>query len=188
MGDETINTTSTPAAPPAMPAEPEAMNAQGGIGSVPQPASPHTEEAKSRFNAALEEAKAGATALKEEAVTRASTYRDQALDTGEHWSTEARTKASDLAVEGKAKASGALLGLSKLVDENAAKIDENLGPKYGDYARSASQSLRETADTLERKSVEELGDDARTFVREKPAAAVGLAALVGFVVSRIFSK
>ncbi len=188
MADETTNNPSIPATPPLMPVEQDGVNAQDGVGVVPQPASPYTEEAKSRFNAALEEAKAGASALKEEAVTRASSYRDQALDTGEHWSSEARTMAGDLAVEGKAKASGALLGLSRLVDENAAKIDANLGPKYGDYARSASQSLRETADTLERKSIEELGDDARTFVREKPAAAVGLAALVGFVVSRMFSK
>jgi ElaB/YqjD/DUF883 family membrane-anchored ribosome-binding protein len=191
MADEMINNPSVPANP-AM--EPEALNAEGSTGSTTSGAmgttstSPHTEEARSRFNAALEEAKAGASALKDEATARASAYRDQARGRGENWTAEARTRAGDLAVEGKAKASGALLGLSRLVDENAATIDQNLGPRYGDYARSAADSLRETADSLERKSVDELGEDARTFVRESPAAAVGLAALAGFIVARIFRK
>jgi len=186
MADEPINNPSAPAMPQM---DPEALNAQAGTSSVGSTSyTPHTEEAKSRFNAALEEAKAGATALKDEAVTRASAYRDQARGKGENWTADAKSKAGDLAVEGKAKASGALLGLSRLVDENASKIDENLGPKYGDYARSASRSLRETADSLESKSVDELGTDARTFVREQPAAAVGIAAFAGFLVARIFRK
>ncbi len=183
MADEMINNPSAPAMPQM---DPEALNAEAGTSSTGAASSSHAEEAKSRFNAALEEARAGASLLKEEAVTRAGAYRDQARGKGENLTADARTKAADLAVEGKAKASGALLGLSRLVDENAAKIDENLGPKYGDYARTASRTLRDTADSLERKSVEELGGDARTFVREQPAAAVGLAALAGFVVARIF--
>lgn len=175
MADETIKTTKTTA--PMTPVDP-----------VGDTSSPHTEEAKSRFNAALEEAKAGASALKDEAKIRASAYRAQAKDKGEHWTAEAKSKAGELADEGKAKASGALLGLSRLVDENAPRIDENLGPKYGDYARSASRSIRDTAESLDRKSVEELGEDARSFVREKPGAAVGLAALAGFFFARIFRK
>ncbi len=171
MADETLNST-TPGQP---------LTAGSSDGS-------HTEEAKSRFNAALEEAKAGAHALKEEAVTRANSYAGQARDTGEHWSSDARTMAGDLCNEGKAKASGALFGLSQLVEENAGVIDDNLGPKYGDYARNASRSIRGTAESLERKSVEELGDDARTFVREQPAAAVGIAALAGFLFARVFRK
>lgn len=164
---------------------PQPLNVDTTMTSSSQ-VSGHTEEAKSRFNAALEEAKAGASALKDEAANRVSGYREQVRDTGEHWSTEARGKAGDFAVEGKAKASGALLGLSRLVDENVATIEQNLGPQYGDYARNASRSLRSTAESLERKSVEELGEDARTFVRDQPAAAVGMAALAGFLVSRIF--
>jgi len=150
--------------------------------------SPYKDEAKSRFNAALDEAKAGATALKDEALTRASSYRDQAKSKGDYWTADAKGKSRDLAAEGKAKASSALTGLSRLVEENATKIDENLGPKYGDYARDASRTIRDTADSLDRKSVEELGEDARTFVREKPGTAVGVAALVGFVFASLFRK
>lgn len=149
---------------------------------------PYRDEAKSHFSAAIEEAKAGAAALKDEAKSRASSYREQAKDKSEHWSSDAKTSASGLAVEGKAKASGALMGLSRVVEENAPKLDENLGPRYGDYARNASRSIRETAEKLDQKSVEELGQDARTFVREQPGTAVGLAALAGFLFARIFRK
>jgi ElaB/YqjD/DUF883 family membrane-anchored ribosome-binding protein len=121
-------------------------------------------------------------------LNRANTYREQAKSKGDGLSTDARVKTHDLAAEGKMKASGALAGLSRLVEENASKIDENFGPKYGDYARSASRSIQDTADSLERKSVEELGEDARTFIREKPGTALGLAALTGFFFASLFRK
>ncbi len=200
MADDTINNPSTPGATtlPVQPIDPLTSTGPAmtppisttgttGMEGTTHP-SLHTDEAKSRFSAALEEAKAGATALKDEAVTRASTYRDQAKGRSQDWSVDARSKAGDLADEGKAKASGALVGLSQMIDENAARIDENFGPQYGDYARNASRQLRESAEALERKSVEELGEDARTFVRQQPGTAVGIAAAVGFVFARLFRK
>ena len=146
------------------------------------------EEAKSRFNAALEEARAGAALLGAEAKERAGAYGTQARTRGDDWAAEAKTKATELAYEGKAKATEALTGLSRLVDENAATIDERLGAQYGDYARSASKSLQSTAAKLDQKSVEQLGEDAREFVRKSPAAAVGLAALAGFLLARLFRR
>jgi len=148
----------------------------------------HTSEARSRFSAALEEAKAGAAALGAEAKERASAYRDQAKTTSGTWSTDARSKAGDLAYEGKAKASDALSGLSRLVADNAATVDDKLGVKYGDYVRSASKSLQDGADRLNARSVEELGEDARQFVRGSPGTAVGLAALAGFLFARVLRK
>lgn len=148
----------------------------------------NTAEAKTRFNAALDEAKAGASALKAEAKERAAAYGEQAKSKGESWTTEAQAKAGELAAEGKAKASTALSGLSKVVDDNAGLIDEKLGAKYGDYARSASKSLQETAAKLDAKSVDELAEDARQTVRKNPATAVGLAALAGFMFARLFRK
>ncbi len=156
-------------------------------GEVSTPPS-RREEAKSRFNAALEEARAGAALLGAEARERASGYGLQARERSDDWTREAKTKAAELAQEGKAKASEALSGLGKLVGENAGTIDERLGPQYGDYARSASQSLQDTAAKLEQKSVEQLGEDAREFVRKSPAAAVGLAALAGFLLARLFRR
>jgi ElaB/YqjD/DUF883 family membrane-anchored ribosome-binding protein len=145
-------------------------------------------EAKSRFNAALEEARAGAALLGDEARERVGGYGSQAKARSSDWVDDAKTKAGELAVQGKAKASDALTGLSRVVGDNAGKVDDNLGAKYGDYARTASQKLQETAETLDRKSVEELGEDARELVRKSPAAAVGLAALAGFLLARLFRR
>jgi len=146
------------------------------------------EEAKSRFNAALEEARAGAALLGAEARERAGAYGVQARERGDDWTMEAKTKAAELAYEGKARASEALSGLGKLVGDNAGAIDERLGRQYGDYARSASKSLQSGAARLDQKSVEQLGDDARELVRKSPAAAVGLAALAGFLLARLFRR
>lgn len=145
-----------------------------------------TAEAKTRFNAALEEAKAGAAALKTEAADRAAAYRDQAKGKSQDWTAEAKTKAGELAVEGKAKASDAIASLGKVVADNAVTIDERLGEKYGDYARKASRSLQETSAKLDAKSVDELGEDAREFVRKSPGTAIGIAAVAGFLLARLF--
>jgi len=147
-----------------------------------------TSEARSRFNAALEEAKAGAAALKTEARGRATSYAGDARARGEDWAAEARVKASELAVEGKNKAGEALVGLSRVVEENAPAIDEKLGQKYGDYARSASRSLQSTATTLQNKSVEDLGEDARQYVRQNPGKSVGFAVIAGYLISRLFRR
>jgi ElaB/YqjD/DUF883 family membrane-anchored ribosome-binding protein len=150
-------------------------------------------EAKTRFNAALDEAKAGAAALKAEAGDRAGVYRVQAKEKtndlvaeAKTYGSEAKVKAGELANEGKAKASGALSSLSKLVSDSAPQIDEKLGEQYGDYARKASQSLTEASVKLDAKSVDEIGEDAREMVRKSPGVAVGLAAVTGFLLARLF--
>lgn len=148
---------------------------------------------KARFTKAVEEAKAGVQALGKEAQDRADTYREQAKDKSGEWLDEAKAygsqakdKAAELAVEGKARASEALLGLGKVVEDNAATIDEKLGAKYGDYARKAGTSIQDAAAKLDSKDIGELGDDAREFVRKSPALAVGIAAAAGFLLAKVF--
>ena len=148
----------------------------------------NTARAKSRFNAALEEAKAGAAALGDEALARAGTYREQARTKGDDYAVQAKTKAGELAREGKNRATDALAGLGRVVAENAPTLDDKLGTRYGDYARSAARGLQETAAKPDNKSVEEIGEDAREFVRKSPGAAVGLAALAGFMFARLFRR
>ena len=160
-----------------------------------QPAAPpgNTVEAKSRFNAALDEAKAGAAALKAEAGERAQAYRDQARSRSEDWLTEAKTygdqaktRSRELATDGKSRLVEALSTLAKAVSDTAPTVDEKLGAKYGDYTRSASRSLNEYSARLDSKSVEEIGEDAREMVRKSPGLAVGLAAVGGFLLARLF--
>ena len=75
-----------------------------------------------------------------------------------------------------------------MVAENAATLDDKFGTRYGDYARSASRSLQETAAKLDNKSVEELGEEARELVRKSPGTAVGIAALAGFFFARLLRR
>lgn len=139
---------------------------------------------KERFAKAMEEAKAGAQALGKEAQERADLYRDKLTTTGSEWADTARDKATGFAADGKAKASEAIAGIGKLVADNACLIDDKIGPKYGDYARTAAQSIQDAAARLDSKDIAELTDDAREFVRNSPGLAVGMAAVAGFVLAR----
>ena len=155
----------------------------------------HRTEAKSRFNAALEEAKAGAAALKAEGKERAAAYRGQAKGKSDDWVAEAksygadaRVKGKELATEGKVKTSEGLRSLSRSINENAHQVDEKLGAKYGDYARSASTALNDYAAKLDEKTVDDLVEDGRAFVRKSPGTAIGIAAVAGFMLSRLFRR
>ena len=156
---------------------------------------PHREEAKSRFSAAVQEAKAGAAALRAEAGERASAYKAQAdgkrsdlKSDAKAYGEEAKVKGHELATQGKAKLSEGIATLGQMVNDNAHYVDEKVGAKYGDYARSASRSLSDTAAKLDAKTVDELADDGRAMVRRSPATAVGIAAVAGFMLSRLFSR
>lgn len=150
-------------------------------------------EAKSKFTSALEEAKAGVAALGREAQAQADTIKEKAMNKQADWQSDAKAygdqakaKAGELATQGKAKTTEALSALGKAVSDNAGLIDDKLGEKYGDYARSAARSIQETAAKIDAKSVEELGEDAKEFVRKSPGLAVGLAAVAGFMIARMF--
>jgi ElaB/YqjD/DUF883 family membrane-anchored ribosome-binding protein len=173
---------------------PAAANAGGtGAADSSNQRSSGAAEAKGRFNAALQEAKAGAAALRSEAADRAAAYRNQARSQSEDWVAEAknygeqaRGKAGELATDGKGKLAEAIAALSRAVSDTATTVDDKLGAKYGDYARSASQTLQDASTRLEAKSVEEIGEDAREFVRKSPGLAVGIAAVGGFLLARLF--
>lgn len=150
-------------------------------------------DAKAKFAKAIDEARAGATALGQEAQAKAGVYRDQFTARSEDWVEEARSmaeqakgKAGELAQEGKARTSDAIANLGKIVSENAGTIDAKLGTRYGDYARTAARSMQETAAKIESKDLAELGDDAKQFVRKSPGLAVGIAAVAGFFLARMF--
>lgn len=152
-----------------------------------------TKASKARFAKAIEEAKAGAGLLGTAAQEKAGVYKDQATARGNEWvdeakalGTQAQERATEYAVQGKAKASEAISSIGKLVEDSATTIDEKLGLKYGDYARKTATTLQQTATRLDEKDLAELGEDAREFVRKSPGVAIGIAAVAGFMLSRIF--
>ena len=150
-------------------------------------------DSKAKFTKAIEEARAGASALGKEATAKAGEYRDQLAAKGGDWVEEAKSmadqakgKATDLAQDGKARTSDAIASLGKIVSDNAGSIDDKLGTRYGDYARTAARSMQETAAKIESKDLSELGDDAKEFVRKSPGMAIGIAAVAGFFLARMF--
>jgi ElaB/YqjD/DUF883 family membrane-anchored ribosome-binding protein len=151
--------------------------------------------AKSHFTRAMEEAKAGAQALGKEAMDKAGEVRGKLHDASDEFAGQARArtgkardKASELANEGKSQASKAMTGLGKFVEEQGDTVDGAVGEKYGDYVRTAGKSIQETATKLDEKSFEEMGEDAKEFVRKSPALAVGMAAAAGFLLARVLRR
>lgn len=96
-----------------------------------------------------------------------------------------KTSARDAAASGKDKATSALSEVSAMVGSVAGALDDKVGPQYGDYARKAADAVSGLADSLKSKDIEDLLDQARTFVRTRPAVAIGAAAALGFVLTRI---
>jgi hypothetical protein len=155
--------------------------------------SSNSDQAKTKFAQAIEDAKAGAQAFGKEAQDRAGAYREQLREKTEDWQTQAKqygeqakAMASELANEGKTRTTGAITSLSKIVSDNASTIDDKFGVKYGDYARKAATSMQSAADKLDEKDLDQLGEDAREFVRKSPGLAIGMAAVAGFMVARMF--
>jgi ElaB/YqjD/DUF883 family membrane-anchored ribosome-binding protein len=97
-------------------------------------------------------------------------------------------KAKDVAVEVKDKASDAVQSLAKIISDSAGAIDDNVGPKYGDYARTAAQSVSDAAERLRAKPVDEIAEDTREFVRTKPGAALGIAAVASLILAKILGS
>lgn len=183
---ETTSDTTTPRKPSKTASSPANPGTDSASSETAVPA-------KARFSRALEEAKAGAQALGKEAQERTDLYREKLTSTGSEWASEAKARggqakeaAAGLAYEGKARASEGLAALGKIVADNAPLVDEKVGAKYGDYARKAATTLQETAAKLDAKDLGELGDDAVEFVRKSPGLAIGMAAVAGFMVARLF--
>ena len=100
----------------------------------------------------------------------------------------ALTKAKSAASQGKERTGNAIENLSRIIEDSAKTIDNNVGEKYGNYARSAADAVSSFAEKLNGKEIDDMVEDARGFVRKSPAVAIGAAAVVGFLVSRLIKS
>jgi ElaB/YqjD/DUF883 family membrane-anchored ribosome-binding protein len=98
---------------------------------------------------------------------------------------QAGGKARDAANRGKERAAEAMGGIGKIIRESADTIDEKVGKQYGDYARTAADTVDSFADKVDGQDVDALVEDARQFIRKSPAVAIGAAAAIGFVLARV---
>jgi ElaB/YqjD/DUF883 family membrane-anchored ribosome-binding protein len=98
---------------------------------------------------------------------------------------QATDHARAFADQGKAAAGDKLDQFARMLSDAAATVDDKLGSQYGQYARSAADQVAGFSDTIRNKDVDDLVEDVRGFVRASPAAAIGVAAAIGFAIARV---
>lgn len=111
---------------------------------------------------------------------RFGAVREQAMKLRGQATDRARSAAEDQ----KARATDALDNFSRAIHEAAGSLEEQVGPQIAQYAHRAADTLDEFSASLRNKSVDELVDDARGFVRRSPAVAIGTAVALGFALAR----
>jgi len=98
---------------------------------------------------------------------------------------QAGERARGLADDGKRQATTFLQTIASIVEDAAGSVEERLGSQYSGFGQRASGSINSLASTLDERSVDDLINEARTFVQRSPAVAIGIAAVVGFAVARV---
>ena len=98
---------------------------------------------------------------------------------------QAADKVRSLAEDGKERVGGLLDQLAQMLTDAAGQVDEKLGAQYGDHARTAASSVQGFAQTVRDKDVDAFADDVRGYVRQSPAAALGITAALGFALARV---
>lgn len=101
------------------------------------------------------------------------------------FTSQASDKVRGVVEDGKAKAVGALDQVVQLLNDAAATVDDKLGAQYGDYARSAAEQVQGFSQVVQQKDADALLDEARGYVRQSPAIAIGVAAALGFAAARL---
>ena len=98
---------------------------------------------------------------------------------------QAGDKARTFADDGKRQTTDFLQTIAKVVADAAGSVEERLGGQYAGVGRKASDSINSLASSLDERSVDDLIEDARSFVTRSPAIAIGIAAVVGFAIARV---
>ena len=110
-----------------------------------------------------------------------SQVRDQVT----HLRGQAAERARGFADEGKGRVTGLLEDVGEVLGDAARSVDERLGEDYGAYAHRAADAVAGFARRIREKSVDDLVDDTKDFVRKSPAIAIGIAAVAGFALIRV---
>ena len=119
------------------------------------------------------------------ADTKASGIAGQVRDQISSLTSQAGDKAREYADIGKSKATDLLQTLAEIVTDATGSVEDKLGGQYAGVGRKASDAIQSFASTLDDRSIDDLIADARSFVQRSPAIAIGIAAVIGFAVSRV---
>lgn len=98
---------------------------------------------------------------------------------------QATSRARGFADDGKTRATSLLDDVSEVIDEAAQAVERKFGADYADYAHRASGAVSGLADKVRSRTIDDLIDDTRDFVRKSPGIAIGIAAVAGFMLVRL---
>jgi ElaB/YqjD/DUF883 family membrane-anchored ribosome-binding protein len=126
------------------------------------------------FVATADDKGSGADRLVSQVRDQVSGLRDQA-----------GTRIRGFADGGKERATGLLDDFSEVITDAARSVDQKFGADYGEFAHRAAGAVSGFADKVRTKSVDDLIDDTREFVRKSPGIAIGIAAIAGFALVRV---
>lgn len=98
---------------------------------------------------------------------------------------QAAERVRGFADDGKGRVTGLLENVGEVLTDAARSVDEKLGEDYGQYAHRAAEAVGDFAGRIRDKSVDDILDDTRDFVRKSPAVAIGIAAVAGFALIRV---
>ena len=101
---------------------------------------------------------------------------------------QAAERVRGFADDGKGRVTGLLENVSEVINDAARSVDEKLGEDYGDYAHRAANAVADFAGRIRDRSVDDIIDDTRDFVRKSPAVAIGIAAVAGFALIRVIKS
>jgi hypothetical protein len=122
----------------------------------------------------------------------ASSGTDRLVSQVKEQVTSLRGQAADrvrgFADDGKGRVTGLLENVSEVINDAARSVDERLGEDYGEHAHRAANAVADFAGRIRDKSVDDIIDDTRDFVRRSPAVAIGIAALAGFALIRVIKS
>ena len=150
---------------------------------APKKASTKTPAATKKAPADPRKVKAkAAPAAKSTVAAKTLPLRDEATNIV----SKIKATAREAAATGKEKTVSTLDDVTAMVEDIARAIDEKAGPQYGSYAHRAAGAISELSETLKTKQLDEMLDDARDFVKRRPAVAIGAAAAIGFALTRLF--
>lgn len=136
---------------------------------------------------ALQSAEDTAKSAAEKAGKAFDGLKDKAGDYAEkagEYADIAGDKIKDAATSGKDMAADGLHSLADATRNVAGKYADGKTKPVADYATKAADGIDRFSGTLKNKSVDDLTSDAKGFVKEHPAIAIGAAALIGFALAR----
>jgi ElaB/YqjD/DUF883 family membrane-anchored ribosome-binding protein len=98
---------------------------------------------------------------------------------------QAGDKLRTLANDGKGRTETLLDDFADVINEAARAVEQRFGGEYSGFINQAAERVTGLNDQLRDKSVDDLLDDTRDFVRKSPGVALGIAAIAGFAVTRV---